>query len=158
MMKSGTMPRQRDICLAPFPFSDEDSEKKRPVLVISNSVFNSAHADVLVMAITSNMMASMDGIAIDSSDMDQGSLKVRSLILPCKIYALSSSRIERVVCWLGRQKFLQALEILLESISMGESACSTEGSGIPKCRANLDRRTLARAGSMNQSIRIGITM
>jgi mRNA interferase MazF len=41
------MYKQGDILLVPIPFSDLTSSKKRPVLVLSNSEYNSQTEDML---------------------------------------------------------------------------------------------------------------
>lgn len=64
--------KQRDICLVPFPFSDLSGTKVRPVLVVSNDLFNSKSSDVIVSAITSNSSSNFE--KIDSSLLDEGSL------------------------------------------------------------------------------------
>lgn len=46
--------RQWDIVLLPFPFTNLKAKKKRPALVLSNSVYNRGE-DVMVMFITSNI-------------------------------------------------------------------------------------------------------
>ena len=58
------MPNQGEVYLAPFPFSDEPVEKKRPVLIISNSVFNAQGSDVIVMAMTSNLDDPLPGVEL----------------------------------------------------------------------------------------------
>ena len=51
----GTMYKQREIVLVPFPFSDLSSAKKRPVLIISNNDYNQRFDDVVVCVITSTL-------------------------------------------------------------------------------------------------------
>jgi mRNA-degrading endonuclease toxin of MazEF toxin-antitoxin module len=111
------MPNQRDIYLAPFPFSDEDTEKKRPVLVISNSVFNARGGDVLVMAITSNLHASVEGIEISRNDVDGGTLAVASLIVPSKLYSVHQQRLGRYFCRLKTTSFTRAIAALEELVN-----------------------------------------
>ena len=48
------MPNQGDIVLIPIPFTDLSSQKRRPVIVISNDSYNQTTADVVVVAMTSN--------------------------------------------------------------------------------------------------------
>ena len=48
------MPDQGDIVLIPIPFTDLSSQKRRPVIVISNDGYNQATPDIVVVAMTSN--------------------------------------------------------------------------------------------------------
>jgi mRNA interferase MazF len=48
------MPNQGDIVLIPIPFTDLSSQKRRPVIVISNDSYNQTTRDVVVVAMTSN--------------------------------------------------------------------------------------------------------
>jgi mRNA interferase MazF len=108
------MPNQREIFTAPFPFSDEDSEKKRPVLIISNSVFNAISPDVLVMALTSNLAGGQSGVVIDPSEIEHGALPVRSVILPHKLYTVAQTRLEKYVGRITPDHFNRAMQLLQE--------------------------------------------
>lgn len=55
MMSYGMMLKQDDIVLIPIPFSDMSSQKKRPVLVLSNDSYNQRYQDIIVAAVTSNV-------------------------------------------------------------------------------------------------------
>jgi mRNA interferase MazF len=44
-----------DVVLVPFPFTSQAASKKRPAVIVSNSAFNRARPDVVVMAITSQL-------------------------------------------------------------------------------------------------------
>ena len=44
-----------EVVLIPFPFTDFSTLKQRPCIVISSTVFNRAHQDVIVAAITSHL-------------------------------------------------------------------------------------------------------
>jgi mRNA interferase MazF len=48
------MPEQGDIVLIPIPFTDLSSQKRRPVIVISNDTYNRKTTDIVVVAMTSN--------------------------------------------------------------------------------------------------------
>ncbi len=89
------MPEQRDIILIPIPFSDLQSVKKRPVLVISNDYYNEVTRDIVVLAITSNLGDKKFTIDITNDDLDEGHLKVKSCIRCDKIYTLSQDIIIR---------------------------------------------------------------
>ncbi|MEI6127942.1 MAG: type II toxin-antitoxin system PemK/MazF family toxin [Pseudomonadota bacterium] len=66
------MPELRSICLIPLPFTDLKSQKKRPVLILSNNVYNQKTEDVLVMALTSNVLEKEFAIDVTGEDMETG--------------------------------------------------------------------------------------
>lgn len=98
MTKSGTMPRQRELWLVPNPFTDLTSLKRRPALVISGDDPNSSGHDVIVAAITSNLSSPLPGFDFGNEDVDDGAIKVRSRVLPAKIYTLEQSVLVRYFC------------------------------------------------------------
>lgn len=63
---------QGNILLIPIPFSDLTSSKRRPVLILSNSLYNQKTEDLVVAAVTL-----------------EGNLKIPSIIRADKIYTLS---------------------------------------------------------------------
>lgn len=81
--------KQGDILLIPIPFSDLSSSKKRPVLVVSNTEYNSKTEDIVVVAITSNLDSKQYSIEFNNRDMLEGQLKVTSSIRTDKVYTLS---------------------------------------------------------------------
>ena len=83
------MYKRGEIVLVPVPFSDLTYTKKRPVLVISNTIHNFSNPDMIVVAITSNLAQS--GIVIDQGDLTAGVLPKKSLIRCEKIYTLEQS-------------------------------------------------------------------
>ena len=106
------MLRQRDICLMPFPFSEGDAEKRRPVLVITSSVFNATGADIIVMAITSRLDNPYPCVYIDETCLDSGRLPAPSLVLPHKVFTISQKLVEGTVGRLNREHFEKALACL----------------------------------------------
>lgn len=62
------MPDQGDIVLIPVPFTDLSSQKRRPVIVISNDSYNYKADDILVVAMTSNPEPVEYSFTITSSD------------------------------------------------------------------------------------------
>ncbi|SNX53687.1 type II toxin-antitoxin system PemK/MazF family toxin [Thermoanaerobacterium sp. RBIITD] len=83
--------KQGDILLIPIPFSNLTSNKKRPVLVLSNDDYNIKTEDIVVAAITSNVAVKDYIFMLTSDDLDEGVLKVDSCIRVDKIYTLSQS-------------------------------------------------------------------
>lgn len=44
-----------DIILVPFPFTDLQTTKKRPAVIISSTTYHLAYPDLIIMAITSQV-------------------------------------------------------------------------------------------------------
>lgn len=85
------MYKQGDILLVPIPFSDLTSNKKRPVLVLSNNDYNNRTDDIIVAAITSNLTTKDFTVFITEKDLQEGNLSVDSCIRVDKIYTISQS-------------------------------------------------------------------
>ncbi len=85
------MPEQGDIVLIPIPFTDLSSQKRRPVVVISNNAYNRRTADIVVVAMTSNPEAVDYSFTIASSDLETGTLNRPGKVRVDKIYTLSQS-------------------------------------------------------------------
>jgi len=83
------MYKRGEIVLVPVPFSNLTNTKKRPVLVVSNTAHNFGGSDMIVVAITSNIV--QNGIVIETSDLTVGALPKKSLIRCDKIYTLEQS-------------------------------------------------------------------
>ena len=91
MMKTGTIPEQGDILLTPVPFTDLSSQKRHPVIVISNNAYNRKTGDIVVVAMTSNPVTVEYSFAIASSDLKKGTLNRPGKVRVDKIYTLSQT-------------------------------------------------------------------
>ncbi|MBI5652786.1 MAG: type II toxin-antitoxin system PemK/MazF family toxin [Chloroflexi bacterium] len=85
------MAEQGAIVLIPIPFTDLSSQKRRPVVIISNDAYNRTSSDIIVVAITSNPAPVDYSFAITSADLVKGTLNRPSKIRVDKIYTLSQS-------------------------------------------------------------------
>ncbi len=85
------MYEQGDIVLIPVPFTDLSSQRRRPVIVISNSSYNQKTTDIVVVAMTSNPVEVDYSFTISSSDLVQGQLNRPGKVRVDKIYTLSQS-------------------------------------------------------------------
>jgi mRNA interferase MazF len=83
------MPEQGDILLVPIPFSDLSSQKRRPVTVVSNNLYNQKTADLVVVAMTSNPAEVDYSFTITSSDLEKGALNHPGKVRVDKIYTIS---------------------------------------------------------------------
>lgn len=102
-------PDQREILLIPVPFTDLSSQKRRPVLVLSSLAHNSTLPDIVVAAITSNLATPGGGVAIDTADLEHGTMPTRSLVRPDKVYTLSKTIIVKSYGRLANGKFAEVL-------------------------------------------------
>jgi mRNA interferase MazF len=85
------MPEQGDIVLIPVPFTDLSSQKRRPVIVISNDAYNRRSADIVVVAMTSNPASVPYSFQVTTSDLVEGSLNRPGTVRVDKIYTLAQS-------------------------------------------------------------------
>ena len=85
------MPEQGDILLVPIPFTDFSSQKRRPVIVISNNSYNKKTTDVIVVAMTSNPVEADYSFSITSDDLAKGTLNHPGKVRVDKIYTISTS-------------------------------------------------------------------
>ena len=85
------MLEQGDILLIPIPFTDLSSQRRRPVIVISNGIYNQKTADIVVVAMTSNPTPADYSFTISSSDLDKGTLNRPGKVRVDRIYTLSQS-------------------------------------------------------------------
>ncbi|NJN95411.1 MAG: type II toxin-antitoxin system PemK/MazF family toxin [Anaerolineales bacterium] len=110
------MPEQGDILLIPIPFTDLSSQKRRPVIVVSNDAYNRKTGDIVVVAMTSNPSVVDYSFTLTSSDLEQGQLNRPSKVRVDKIYTLSQAI---VVKTFGRvnSKVLDQVRNLLEDLT-----------------------------------------
>ena len=85
------MPEQGDILLVPIPFTDLSSQKRRPVIVVSNNTYNQRTADLVVVAMTSNPVEADYSFTVTSSDLEKGTLNHPGKVRADKIYTISKS-------------------------------------------------------------------
>jgi len=92
-MGFGTMYKQGDILLVPFPFSDLTAVKRRPVLVVSNDDYNLNGDDIVICGITSNPKVSGYSVTFGNTDLVEGQIPVSSRIKADKLFAVDKSRV-----------------------------------------------------------------
>jgi mRNA interferase MazF len=85
------MPDQGDIVLVPVPFTDLSSQKRRPVIVVSNDAYNRQSADVVVVAMTSNPARTPFSFRMTASDLIEGKLNRPGTVRVDKIYTLAQT-------------------------------------------------------------------
>lgn len=82
------MPDHGDIVLIPIPFTDLSSQKRRPVIVISNNAYNQRGPDMVVVAMTSTPFRNPYSFTLTSTDLERGRLNRPGTVRVDKIYTL----------------------------------------------------------------------
>ena len=85
------MPSQGDIVLVPIPFTDLSSALRRPVIVVSNDAYNSSTADMVVVAMTSNLTPTPYSFVLTSADLVAGTLNHPGRVRADRIYTLAQT-------------------------------------------------------------------
>jgi mRNA-degrading endonuclease toxin of MazEF toxin-antitoxin module len=67
-------PEQGDVVLIPVPFTDLSTNKRRPVIVISNDAYHSRTNDTIVVAMTSNPATAPYSFIITDANLQNGTL------------------------------------------------------------------------------------
>lgn len=84
---------QGDLVLLPYPFSDLESTKVRPALVISNNSFNKKSDDCIMVPLTTVIKDEPYSICIYNEDLSQGKLLKPSRIRVDKIFTVQKDLI-----------------------------------------------------------------
>ncbi len=96
---------QQDIVIANISFSNLVESKIRPAVVISNNDYNKRNQDILVCAITSNIDDKPYTILIDSSNLSNGKLPMKSRIKADKILQIEKKLVIKTFAKLDNKTF-----------------------------------------------------
>jgi len=94
-----------DVVVVPFPFSDLSTTKKRPALVLIDSM----GSDAVLAAITSTQKEEY-AVALEDGDFKTGRLNHSSYILPAKLFTFQKSMIIRIVGNITESKRREVVE------------------------------------------------
>lgn len=108
--------RQRDILLTRFPFSDLVGSKVRPVLVLSNDVYNRRHSDLLICAITSSPRTQEYAASLTTGDLEQGTLKVESRVRADTITSIEQGIVLKKIGRVAKPKYQQVISLVQKLI------------------------------------------
>ncbi len=112
----GTMYKQREIVLVPFPYSDLSSNKRRPVLIVSNNTYNQSFEDVLVCVITSNDYIDEYSVELLNNDLEIGVLPESSVVKTHKLFTIHQSKIIKKFSLLKTEYFEQVRAKIIDLI------------------------------------------
>jgi mRNA interferase MazF len=96
------MYKQGEIILTEIKFTDTESAKKRPALVISNNYYNEKYNEILVIPMTSNYVR--EGVVVSNEDMKSGELRYPSV-----------ARIDRIVS-VDKAKIVKSLGFIKDTV------------------------------------------
>ena len=99
-----------DIVVAPFPFSDLSSSKKRPVLIVATLPGD----DVVMCQITSKNVNDNYAVSLDSNDFKSGKLPVDSNIRPNRLFTGETKIIVKRAGKLKKAKLDDVIDKIIE--------------------------------------------
>src|SRR3989339_553798 len=93
----GTQFKQGEILIVPFPFSNLNSIKQRPVLVLSKNNYNRISNDIIVCGITSNLKDNKYSVIIDNDCLLNGKIPLKSRIKVDKLFTLEKKLVKKKI-------------------------------------------------------------
>lgn len=107
--------RPGDLVLIPFPYSDLQARKKRPVLVLTKP---DRHGDFIGLAVTS-VPQSDPQVAIDQGSLLEGALPKQSWVRVDKVFTLEQKLILRAFGRLNSAVMKRAVSALCARVGYG---------------------------------------
>ena len=80
---------QRDIVLLTFPFSNLQSSKVRPAIVLSNDRYTRRSEDFVAAPLTSNLKLRDYAILVSNNELESGNLIVNSKVKVDRVFSVS---------------------------------------------------------------------
>lgn len=80
---------QRDVVLLSFPFSDLQTSKVRPAIVLSNDRYNRRSENFVAVPLTSNLKLRDYAIMMTNKEMESGHLIVNSKVKVDGVFSVS---------------------------------------------------------------------
>lgn len=103
-----------DVLLVPFPFTDQSSSKKRPAVVVSSAAYNRERPDIIILAVTSQVIGSSQFGTFPVQNWNAAGLLKPSVVKPI-MTTLQKTLVKKKLGHLSGQD-LQSLQNLLQSI------------------------------------------
>lgn len=104
-----------DVLLVPFPFTDQSTVKKRPAIVISSTLYNRQHIDLILIAVTSQTRAIAYSDNLVVHNWQQAGLLKPSVIKPIVMTVQSSLILRKLGTIIPLEQ--QALQQLIGKIT-----------------------------------------
>lgn len=84
--------QRSDVLLVPFPFSDLSVTKVRPAVVVSSSIYHDVEPDLILAAITSNVLVTASPMDYILKDWQAAGLRHPSALKPV-LFTLDPTRV-----------------------------------------------------------------
>lgn len=103
-----------DIGVILFPFSDLSASKRRPALVLADLPGN----DIVLCQITSKNTKDGFAVALDNSDLVDGTLSVASNIRPNRLFTADKKLIAYTLGRISQNKYKQVVQSIVDMIDL----------------------------------------
>ncbi len=105
---------QREIVLLSFPFSDLQTSKVRPVIVLSNDEYNRRSEDFIAIPLTSNLKLRDYAILIANNQLESGRLVADSKAKVDRIFSVSQKLIRMKIGRINNDAYSKIKDVLFE--------------------------------------------
>ena len=108
---------QRDIVLISFPFSDLQTSKIRPAVVLSNDAYNRDSEDFVAIPLTSNLKLRDYALLITNDELESGNLIVQSKAKVDRVFSVSQRLVRMKIGRLTVRTHKRLVDSLVELMS-----------------------------------------
>lgn len=105
---------QRDVVLLSFPFSDLQSSKVRPAIVLSTDRYNRSSEDFIAVPLTSNLRLRDHAIMITNGELETGHLIVDSKVKVDRVFSVSQQLVKMRIGRVRKGVHEKIVKILFE--------------------------------------------
>lgn len=109
---------QRDIVLLTFPFSDLESSKVRPAIVLSNNKYNRRSQDFVAVPLTSNLKLRDYAMLITNNELESGKLIVDSKVKVDRVFSVSQRLVRMRIGIIKAEIHEKIIDMLVELLRM----------------------------------------
>lgn len=110
------MVMQRELVLISYPFSEFNTSKVRPAVIISNDRYNQEFEDVIVVPVTTNTSLRKHVVRLSDSELEQGHLIAESVIKVDRVLSMNKKLIRKPIGFVKQDVLLRIRSILTELI------------------------------------------
>lgn len=105
--------QQKEIVLLPYPFTNQEKNKVRPAIVISNNFFNNHSDDRIMVPLTTVIKPHFYSVLISQEELVSGKLLKPSAIRTDKIFSIEKNIIIKSVGTINKKVFSKIKEKIL---------------------------------------------